>query len=62
MSPTSHEVFARRRCDGTVLAEGFQHRYDTSGTSIYPEYGKGGRGCIGHEEEARNISPNQSTH
>ena len=38
MSPTSHEVFARRRCDGTVLAEGFQHRYDTSGTSIYPEF------------------------
>jgi hypothetical protein len=62
MSPTSHEVFARRRCDGRALAEGCQHRYGKVGTSIYPEYGKGGQGGIGHEEGAQNISPNQSTH
>jgi hypothetical protein len=48
----SREVSARRRCDGTVLAEGYRHRYGKVGTSIYPEYGKGGLGGIGHEEEA----------
>jgi hypothetical protein len=60
--PTSHEVFARRFCDGRALAEGYRHRYDITGTSIYPEYGKGGRGGMGHEEEAQNISPNKNTH
>ena len=62
MSPTPHDVFTRRRRDGRGLAEGCQHRHGKVGKSIYPEYSKGGRGGIGHEEEAQNISPNQSTH
>jgi hypothetical protein len=55
MSPTSHEVFTRHRRHGRALAEGCQHRHGKVGTSIYPEYSKGVRGGIGHEEKHRTF-------